>query len=60
MVYGLGTSLIMCMYYIRLYQYKKYASDPNIRGYILPVFKAIPILHSLANTLDIRYHEAAS
>ena len=41
---------------------QKYASDPdpNIRGYILPVFNAVPILHSLVDIPDIWYHEAAS
>ena len=37
-----------------------FQSDPNIRGYILPVFKAILILHSVADTPSIQYHEAAS
>ena len=33
---------------------------PIFRGYILLIFKAVPILHSLADTPDIRYHEAVS
>jgi len=29
-------------------------------GYFLPIFKAVPILYSLADTPDIQYHEAVS
>ena len=41
---------------------QKYDSnpDPDIWGYILLIFKAVPTQYSLANTPDIQYHEAVS
>jgi len=51
------TPTVTCCMDIKAVLLEKYVSDPDpniLRLYILPIFKAVPIVHSLANTPDIQ------